>query len=126
MGGFSTVYLVQNVSPSEEKFAMKKVELFDDFNEDLAMNELKILRILSLNPHPCVVSLKDSFKTENGKYLCFVMEHIRFDLASLMKSYFDQDFAIEFDEAKMYSHQLFHALAHVHSLEIIHRLRLTF
>ena len=119
-GTFATVYkcLIEN---TEETVALKEV-LIDRAHKN---RELEILRELN---HPNIVQLKHSFVREDrqGKkeFSCLMMELFPETVYSLLKRCFthgNDRWALDGHQIKLYTFQLFRALAYLHSLGIAHR-----
>lgn len=127
-GSFGAVFSAKVVETGET-VAIKKVLQDVRFKN----RELQILRLLSRQRHPFIVSLKHYFVSggssggNNGKgdevYLNLVMEFVPETMYSLSRYYTRRKELLPTFFTKLYIYQLARALAHIHGLGICHRYR---
>ena len=116
-GTFGVVYQA-NCIETGEKVAIKKV--FQD--KKYKNRELQIIKELF---HPNIVKLKSSFLTTGEEaddvYLNLVMEFMPETLSRLVKGLSKQKKILPEYQIKLYSYQMFRALAYLHACGICHR-----
>lgn len=117
-GSFSTVSLYRKRPPSEptkgKLVALKKLKTLTPTQLDLAINELKILSILS---HPNVITYYDSF-TWRGK-IYIEMEYA--DAGTLAEFLASLRTPPEEGEILVIFKQIVAAVSYLHSMDVIHR-----
>jgi glycogen synthase kinase 3 beta len=106
-GAYGEVYL-SRCDNSSEQFAIKVM------GTDFESRELPILIKLSQHPHSNIIYLHSYFYHRETGALQLVLEYLPTTLFHCLKSFDKQ-------EIKLYSYQLFRALAHLHGLGICHR-----
>jgi glycogen synthase kinase 3 beta len=122
-GRYGVLFVAENLR-SRKKFAAKMVDVD---KKGYALHELEILKLLSTHPHDCVLSLKqyqllNEEKQEGGlSTLYLITELFPNDAFDLCVYYQSINQRVPLSEVIMYSHQLFHALAHLQALDIRHR-----
>lgn len=124
-GGFGSVFVARDLASNME-LALKKV-VVDSEDESSTFHELEMLKYISQYHHPCVMNLKHHFveRSAENVFLYLVMELFPSDVIDLCHLYMTLDQHIPISDVKMYSHQLFHALAHLHQHNICHRYKIT-
>ncbi|CAD8188191.1 unnamed protein product [Paramecium pentaurelia] len=116
-GTFGMVYLATN-NQTNEKVAIKKVF------QDKRYKNREHLIIQELN-NPCVVKLKEAFFTQGDKgddvYLNLVMDYIPDALSKVIRYYKKAKQLFPVVLLKIYSYQMFRALAYLEGVGICHR-----
>lgn len=116
-GGFAIVYRGFN-KQDQTYIAVKKAFVDTKYNN----RELDILKSLT---HPNIITFKNGYyTTENeGKdtYLNIVMELMESTTGKIISSYTDKHQKIPLLQTKLYTYQLFRALAYLHARNICHR-----
>jgi serine/threonine protein kinase len=119
-GSFGAVFLAK-VGNSDDVVAIKKVLQDRRFKN----RELQIMRQLSKQPHPFIVTLKHHFISKGSKaddvYLNLVLEYVPETVYSVAKHYSRNKESVPLFTIKMYAYQLARALAHIHGMGICHR-----
>lgn len=119
-GSFGAVFLAKVVE-SDEVVAIKKVLQDKRFKN----RELQIMRQLSKQPHPYIVTLCHHFVSKGNKndevYLNLVLEYVPETIYSLAKHYNRNREPFPMLHIKIYMYQLCRALAHIHGMGICHR-----
>ncbi len=119
-GSFGAVFYTRVVE-TDEIVAIKKV-LQDPHYKN---RELQIMRQLKKQPHPYIVQLKHYFssKAPNSQevYLNLVLEYVPETLYSVNRYYTKRKEIMPAIFIKIYTYQMFRALAHIHGMGIVHR-----
>lgn len=119
-GSFGAVFLAKVVE-TNETVAIKKVLQDKRFKN----RELQIMRQLSKQPHPYVVTLRHHFVSKGSKsddvYLNLVLEFIPETVYSVAKHYNRAKESFPIMSVKLYMYQLARALGHIHGMGICHR-----
>lgn len=119
-GSFGAVFQAKVVETGEV-VAIKKVLQDRRFKN----RELQIMRQLSLQTHPYVVTLKHYFVSKGSKpdevYLNLVLEYIPETIYSVAKMFIRSKETMPLMSIKIYMYQLARALAHIHGMGICHR-----
>ncbi|CAD6192068.1 unnamed protein product [Caenorhabditis auriculariae] len=118
-GRFSNVYSTMMIVPEEMRVAIKNVW---STTEDARMQteDCAEVQILSKLYHPAIANLLYYFTrdgdTESQKLHCLVLDFMPADMAKLRES------GVKFDvlDAKVYSYQLFSAIAYLSSKNVVH------
>lgn len=130
-GSYSSVWKAE----VNDKIYALKISKSNKSDEEVGLNEVKILKSLKNNSN--VIHLEDSFmyKKNNSKHLCMVMENLGFDLHVLkrMFRYTDYDSSEDSEEnvnsimrcvplnlSKKITYQILKGLECIHSKNIIH------
>lgn len=115
-GAFGVVYKAK-VKSTQNIVALKQVLQDKRFKN----RELEMLQLFQYRPHENIVTLLDSFYTENssGLYLNLLLELMPDTLLSVLKTHSDSPMPIE--DIKQYMRDLFKALAHLDLLNLCHR-----
>jgi serine/threonine protein kinase len=130
-GSYSSVWKAE----VNEKIYALKISKSNKSDEEVGLNEVKILKNLKNNSN--VIHLEDSFmyKKNNSKHLCMVMENLGFDLHVLKRlfRYTDYDSSEDSEEnvnsimrcvplnlSKKITYQILKGLECIHSKNIIH------
>lgn len=130
-GSYSSVWKAE----VNEKIYALKISKSNKSDEEVGLNEVKILKNLKNNSN--VIHLEDSFmyKKNNSKHLCMVMENLGFDLHVLKRlfRYTDYDSSedseenvnsimrcVPLDLSKKITYQILKGLECIHSKNIIH------
>lgn len=119
-GSFGAVFLAK-VSDTDEVVAIKKVLQDRRFKN----RELQIMRQLTKQPHPFIVTLKHHFVSKGSKsddvYLNLVLEYIPETIYSVSKYFTRRKEYMPIFSVKLYMYQLCRSLAHIHGMGICHR-----
>lgn len=119
-GSFGAVFLAK-VAETDEVVAIKKVLQDKRFKN----RELQIMRQLSKQPHPYIVTLCHHFVSKGSKndevYLNLVLEFVPETIYSISKHYNRNREPFPLLSIKIYMYQLCRALAHIHGMGICHR-----
>tara|TARA_B100001175_G_scaffold292318_1_gene278056 strand:- start:320 stop:1501 length:1182 start_codon:yes stop_codon:yes gene_type:complete len=130
-GSYSSVWKAE----VNDKIYALKISKSNKSDEEVGLNEVKILKSLKNNSN--VIHLEDSFmyKKNNSKHLCMVMENLGFDLHVLKRlfRYTDYDSSEDSEEnvnsimrcvplnlSKKITYQILKGLECIHSKNIIH------
>lgn len=130
-GSYSSVWKAE----VNDKIYALKISKSNKSDEEVGLNEVKILKNLKNNNN--IIHLEDSFmyKKNNSKHLCMVMENLGFDLHVLKRlfRYTDYDSSNESEEnvdsimrcvpislSKKITYQILKGLECIHSKNIIH------
>ena len=119
-GSFGSVFY-SRVIETGEIVAIKKV-----LQDDRFMNrELQIMRQIKDRPHPYIVQLKHFFtskaKDSEQIYCNYVLDYIPETLFSVNNYYTKRKEIMPAIFIKIYTYQMFRALAHIHGMGITHR-----
>lgn len=119
-GSFGAVFLAK-VAETNEVVAIKKVLQDKRFKN----RELQIMRQLSKQPHPYIVTLCHHFVSKGAKsdeiYLNLVLEYVPETVYSVAKHYSQKGEIFPVFFVKIYMYQLCRALGHIHGMGICHR-----
>lgn len=119
-GSFGAVFQAKVVETGEV-VAIKKVLQDRRFKN----RELQIMRQLSHQTHPYVITLKHYFVSQGAQkdevYLNLVLEYIPETIYSVAKMFIKAKETVPIMSVKVYMYQMFRALAHIHGLGICHR-----
>lgn len=119
-GSFGAVFLAK-VSDTDEVVAIKKVLQDRRFKN----RELQIMRQLTKQPHPFIVTLKHHFVSKGSKsddvYLNLVLEYIPETIYSVAKYFTRRKEFMPIFSVKLYMYQMCRSLAHIHGMGICHR-----
>mmetsp|Transcript_15791 Transcript_15791/g.26400 ORF Transcript_15791/g.26400 Transcript_15791/m.26400 type:complete len:409 (-) Transcript_15791:344-1570(-) len=119
-GSFGAVFQAKVVETGDI-VAIKKVLQDRRFKN----RELQIMRQLSNQKHPYVVTLKHYFVSKGQKadevYLNLVLEYIPETIYSVAKTFTRAKETMPLMSVKIYMYQLARALAHIHGIGICHR-----
>lgn len=116
-GAFGVVYRAK-INKTREIVAIKKV--FQ--NVKYKNRELELMKLLN---HPNVIKLRNYYLTQadnnKGVYLNCVMDFIPGSLSNIIKSCYQSKTQMQMILVKLYSFQMFRALAYIRALGICHR-----
>ncbi len=119
-GSFGAVFLARIVE-TDEVVAIKKVLQDNKFKN----RELEIMRKLKKQPHPYVVFMRHYFSSKMSDsdkiYLNLVLEYVPETLHSVNRQYTKRKELMPPLFVKIYTYQMFRALAHIHGMGITHR-----
>ena len=119
-GSFGAVFLAKIVE-TNETVAIKKVLQDKRFKN----RELQIMKQLTKQPHPYIVTLRHHFVSKGSKadevYLNLVLEYIPETVYSVSKHFIRAKEPFPIFSIKLYMYQLARALAHIHGMGICHR-----
>ncbi|CAL2033601.1 unnamed protein product [Caenorhabditis brenneri] len=116
-GRFSNVYCGQMIAPIQKEVAVKNV-WSDTETRHLKTSEYAEIQILTKLFHPAISNLLFFYsRSANDKTIhCLVLDYLPNEMAKM------RDQGVKFDvlDAKMYTFQLFSAIAHLASKNIVH------
>lgn len=119
-GSFGAVFIAK-ILETGETVAIKKVLQDPRFKN----RELQILRMISKQPHPYIVSLRHYFVSKGAKsediFLNLVMDFVPDTIFSIARYFAKRKELMPIFSVKLYIFQLARALAHIHGLGICHR-----
>ena len=131
-GSYSSVWKVEN---SEKKTFALKISKSNKSDEEVGLNEIKILKNFKNSEN--ILHLEDSFtfKKNNSKHLCMVMENLGFDLHILKRLFRFTDYnsseeseeninsimrCVPLELSKKITYQILKGLECIHSKNVIH------
>ena len=119
-GSFGAVFYTRVVE-TDEIVAIKKFLQDNRYKS----RELQIMRQLKKRPHPYIVKLQHYFSSKGNNaeqvYLNLVLEYVPETLFSVSRYYTKRNEAMPQLFIKIYTYQMFRALAHIHGMGIVHR-----
>ena len=114
-GLFSTIFKALSLAPTSQLLALK---LTTPAQTQAPHNPIREAEILKYAAHPSIVELLDALSLPNGKFL-LVFPFLPLDLDTWFQT--QKPLSPSNSPLSSHLHGLFSALAHIHSLGIIHR-----